>query len=69
MVTQLILQALPDLYWADGYNFVLIGWDVNGGAERYANADFDELRAFTIPEPFTFGFIGLVGFLAFRKRK
>jgi len=61
--------ALPNLYWVDGYTFVLLGWDINAGAERFANADFDEIRAYTIPEPITIGFIGLVGFLALRRRK
>ena len=61
--------ALSDIYFVDGYTFVLLGWDLNAGTERFANADFDEIRAYTIPEPFTFGFIGLVGFLALRRKK
>ena len=63
-------MATPDgLYWAAGYTYFLAGWDVNASPARDYTGDLDEMRGTTIPEPFTFGFIGLVGFLAFRKRK
>ena len=63
-------MATPDgLYWAAGYTYFLAGWDVNANPARNYTGDLDEMRATTIPEPFTFGLIGLVGFLAFRRRK
>ena len=50
-----------------------IGWHPFASALDTAwtfKGDLDEVRiSLPIPEPFTFGFIGLVGFLALRRRK
>ena len=35
--------------------------------QRYLDGDMDEIRIGNIPEPFTFGFIGLLGLIALRK--
>jgi len=64
-----ISASVDNLFFVDGMTYILFGWDewVPG---REANADLDEIRAYTkiIPEPFTFGFIGLLGLLVIRRK-
>ena len=48
---------------------ITIGNDINRGDDRYFHGDIDEVRIGSIPEPVTFLFIGLLGFLAVRKLK
>ena len=55
--------------WA-GTEYIIPGWDLfDGTGIREFDGDLDEIRvALPIPEPFTFGLIGLLGFLAIRKK-
>ena len=50
-------------------DYVCIGWDAfDGTGQRNYGGDLDEIRLNNIPEPFTFGLIGLLGFLAIRRK-
>ncbi len=56
----------------EGFHDIAIGYHPFAPADAgwYFHGDLDEVRiSLPIPEPFTFGFIGLVGFLAIRRRK
>ena len=57
-VPSLLQPAITDIIIGDSY-FV---------PSRFFKGDMDEIRwGIVVPEPFTFGFIGLLGLLAFRK--
>ena len=64
-----LTPSADSLFFVDGMTYVLFGWD-EWVVGREANADFDEIRAYTkiIPEPFTFGLIGLLGFFIIRRK-
>ena len=49
---------------------IVLGYDFRGGpvANQRFTGDMDEVRIGTIPEPFTFGLIGLLGLLVLRKK-
>ncbi len=57
------------LPWS-GTDYIIPGWDLfDGSGIREFVGDLDEIRvAIPIPEPFTFGLIGLLGFLAIRRK-
>ena len=64
-----LAPSADSLFFLSDMKYVLFGWG-EWVAGREANADLDEIRAYSIiPEPITIGFIGLVGFLALRRRK
>ncbi len=50
-----------------GNNFVLAGWDAFAAGTEL-NGDLDEMRVNNIPEPFTFGLIGLLGLFLIRRK-
>ncbi len=49
-------------------SLLAVGYNLRGG-DRYLDGDMDEVRIGNIPEPFTFGLIGIFGLLALRLRK
>ncbi len=50
-------------------DYVCVGWDpFDGTGQRNYGGDLDEMRIKNIPEPFTFGLIGLLGLLAIRRK-
>ncbi len=63
-----LAPSADNLFFVDGMTYILFGWD-EWVVGREVNADFDEIRAYTIiPEPFTFGLIGLLGFFIIRRK-
>jgi len=48
-------------------SILAVGYNLRGG-DRYLDGDMDEIRIGSVPEPFTFGLIGLIGLLALRKQ-
>ncbi len=45
----------------------MIGYDLYG-LDRFFYGDLDEIRVGNIPEPITFGLIGLLGFFIIRRK-
>jgi len=58
-------EATP--LWPEFPSILAVGYDLRNGTD-YFTGDMDEILIGNIPEPFTFGLIGLLGFFIIRRK-